>query len=860
MVLSVVAMTTTFAGMAAAANAQTDDSRTNEGLNSAPNTVYLGEEGIDISGVTSAAGGASTGSETFIGEAGDADGDTNSVTDVTNVDITEGQGWQTGGYRLSSSGTDTVDLSVKEPRVTDVTIYRGDEDNQGADITGSSVPTGDYFSVEGDFNFDVAAAAEVTITDETGTDITNQFLASSPEAGGSFADGENDRWFEASGDSISFNTQGLDTGEYTIEVSGDDDYAATDTDFSDASMTATLNIRTSETTISVNKEETAKGGIVTSSVTGSPGEVRVVQLQQDDLADDTADNGDADNVFRNTDDVLVRHEQDNHVAALVDLGDSGTANVQLDTDTLEDDNTATLEVVIPSESGESSGTPPTGLGSNPDTDATGSVPGDFDGTAAIGGDHEDDVDVRVNQPAINIDSAPSVLVIGEDFDITGTAPEIEEVAAYARVNDNYYLLQESSGGAIESVDGDDTFEIEDIESETSTPLSGSGTQNTLSLPGSYPVVVAATGATDDSSPPVQVLTNGGAGIFQQSGVDTLVSDDDMGEIDEKARLSIRTQRGSLEASLDTNSVAYNVGDEVEVSGTSVGNGDSVRYYVLGPRGSATANSVSVEDDNNFSEDVSQFTDRGTYNIVLIGRGRDSNYARSNADLATSGSNQDNVIGNSDQSPLAGSNTREQNLEVIRDVYEDAGVDDNLVMLSLQAENAQLTIDPLSQSGTVTPTEVTITGTSNREDDTEVFIEVLNTDEESIASATADVDGSTSSWETTIDMSSVPPGSYTIRAQDDESTAERDFQLASSTPTATPDEETPTPEDDTPTEEPDTPTETDSPTPTDTPEPDTPAMEDTDTDSPTETTGPGFGVVVGILALLGAGLLATRRRD
>jgi PGF-CTERM protein len=164
---------------------------------------------------------------------------------------------------------------------------------------------------------------------------------------------------------------------------------------------------------------------------------------------------------------------------------------------------------------------------------------------------------------------------------------------------------------------------------------------------------------------------------------------------------------------------------------------------------------------------------------------------------------------------------------------------------------------------VTPGEITVSGTSNREDETEVFVEVIDADNQPIASSSAEVDGSTSSWETTIDMSGVSPGQYTVRAEDDQSTAERDFQLAESTPTATP-EDTPTPEDDTPTEEPDTDTPTEEPdTDTPTEEPDTPTeAQDTpmEPDTETTTTGPGFGIIVGILALLGAGLLATRRRE
>ena len=81
----------------------------------------------------------------------------------------------------------------------------------------------------------------------------------------------------------------------------------------------------------------------------------------------------------------------------------------------------------------------------------------------------------------------------------------------------------------------------------------------------------------------------------------------------------------------------------------------------------------------------------------------------------------------------------------------------------------------------------------------------------------------------------------------------DTPVPEPTPTQTP-EPTPTPTP-SPTPEP-TPTDTAEPTPTDTPEP---TEEPTPTPT-TTTTGPGFGVIVAVIALLAAALLAARRRD
>jgi len=83
------------------------------------------------------------------------------------------------------------------------------------------------------------------------------------------------------------------------------------------------------------------------------------------------------------------------------------------------------------------------------------------------------------------------------------------------------------------------------------------------------------------------------------------------------------------------------------------------------------------------------------------------------------------------------------------------------------------------------------------------------------------------------------------------------------PTPTPTEEpTPTPTEEptpTPTEEP-TPTPTEEPTPTPTDEPDSPTPTDEPETTTTSDSGPGFGIVAALIAMLGAALLAARRNE
>jgi PGF-CTERM protein len=247
-------------------------------------------------------------------------------------------------------------------------------------------------------------------------------------------------------------------------------------------------------------------------------------------------------------------------------------------------------------------------------------------------------------------------------------------------------------------------------------------------------------------------------------------------------------------------------------------------------------SADVEDEE-FSEEFDSIDDRGTHTFIVVGEGRDGTYAAENADSADVGGE------------ITGDELPQQAVAIIKEAYTGAGVDDQVIELSLQAENPQLSLDDFTTGGQVAQGEVTVSGTSNREDETVVFIEVLDQNDNVVASTDTEVNGTTNEWSTTLDLSDVEPGTYTLRATDDETAASVDFELVESISTPS---ETPFPGTPTETPEPNTPTETPEPnTPTETPE--------TSTPTPTTSTSfPGFGGVAALIALFGAALLAFRR--
>jgi major cell surface glycoprotein (TIGR04216 family) len=812
MVFSVFAM----AAPAGALDGVREDTDEND-----PAIVYWEEEGLNL---TVPDAGNTTGSnpwggaETFEGVAGDADGDSVTVTNVSSVDIDAAEGFTTGGYSTNSS--DDVELSVKRAQVTDLDVELQSND---ADVAGGTVPQGNNVTVSPEFNFDDASYVEIDVYDDSGTNIiqtVNSTWGTTPV--GVALD---------SGDEVILNMSDMETGQYRVVARGADDDSDDNRDLIStapddegtseldyASMETTFTIGTTDTDISLNKDAVIQGQTVTATVSGEPGEFRVVQISEDDGRNwgGGASNVSSRLLFRDTSDVRNRtNNGSTYNAAILDLGDSGSAQVQIRSQYL-DDSSVDVEVVVPSDHeklADRASHIPDGAPLSDDNESS--------AQAAVGQGDEDDAAVDVSEPKVEITNAPSVIAIGEEFDIEGNAEEITDVRAYAKVDNTWEALTDAN----ETVDADDSFVIDDIESST-----------VINIPGTYRVSVVDVDELDDV----------GAGTDAQE-----ITEDTFTDLDRDAAFSLRTQKGALNAQLNSNTVAFDVGDEVELSGTAVGQGDSLRVYVIDPRGNlenqggtGIGETVSIDDDNNFSEESGALFDtRGNHVVVVVGAGRDSDYA--DADWDFGGGTQ----------LTSGTATQEQKLEVLRDTYEDAGEDDVMVELSVKAEEPRLTFDELGQNGQVEQGEVTISGASNREDETNIFIEVLDSDGNSVATGEAEVDGPTSSWSTTIDMSGVATGEYEITADDGEVTADTTVQLVESvTPTPEPETDTPTPEPetDTPTPEP----ETDTPT-------DTETMTETETATATETTdaqGPGFGVIVAVIALLAAALLAVRRRD
>lgn len=729
---------------------------------SSPVVLFMGEQQLNITETYRAATGSDPGDTvTLAGTAGQADGGIVSV-DPTDVDVTAAAGFDTGAYSINGSNGD-VHISVRDPSITALSLYRGNDDS-GAEITGGHLPRGENVTVTAEFDFASAEYLEVSIVNENGVEITPELVPDRPA-----------RINESAG-SLTLDVTGaqLEAGEtYTVHVEG--------AELDDANRATTFAIREAQTTLSLAETSVTRGESVVGTVIGPPGGTVTVRVGAADVEGD-ATNETARSVFKNTGAVLTNAVSGNGMVGVVlTLGDDGSAQVLIDTGAFVAENTA--EIVV--------------------ADGGSSTAGAF--TA----DAQDEVDLVVNERRITIESIPDSVRIGEQFAIEGSAPEADDVKAYARIGDAWEPLYEEANGELATADvetgGDFTLTVD------STAV--------INLPDTYRVGVAV-GPGSDIEP---------TGSIADTTFADLTTDTE----------TIAAQKGALHVSLSSQRVAAEVGDDVRLTGQAPGQGRSLRAYLVGPRGevypSETGEVIDIE-ENRIDHEFSTFDRRGTYTLLVVGRGRDGRYAHASRDAGTKTTG-----------------TPAQNVAIIREHYTGAGVDDILIERQIVALNPFIAMADPGTDGQVTPGNLTVQGTSNREDGTTVFVEVLDANGDVIASTDSTVNGSANAWSAQLGLADATVGNYTIRATDNEVTAEKRIRVV---------EEIATP---TPTTPAETPFETGpSPTPQVVTvrkvEIETEVVTRVVTPEPTESPGgqPGLGAGIAAVAIVAATLLAVRR--
>jgi PGF-CTERM protein len=545
--------------------------------------------------------------------------------------------------------------------------------------------------------------------------------------------------------------------------------------------TATVRIRPEARTVSLSRTRVARGESTVATVSGPPGALRYVRLPADALGDDATVSGPtADAVFPSGEGLaLVGADVSAGVVyAEVSLESDGFARVEIDTERLD---TGTHDVTV---------------------------------AESVAGDDEASVPVTVVDRDVSVTPARPTLPVGETVRVSGTARGADDVKLYARIGSEYAPLYEDADAdelAETSVDDDGSWDV-DLD-----------TRAVLTVTDRYRIAAVADPGDD------------------RLGSTDRIAESTLRDFDAVGRATITTTDPSPSASVSQSRVAAGVGDEVTVTGRAPGPGETVRAYVVSPRGAVDARDVAVGDDDGFDVDVDDFGTTGRYRILLVTAGRDATFALD-----------DDGDAEAIRGELTGSETPAQAVAIVRDAYGGAGVDDRVLGLNVTATDPRATVETVRAGDG----ELVVAGASNRENGTTLVLD-LRRGTRTVAVGDAEVNAS-GRWRTTVDVAGVAPGEYALRVETADAIDVRTVRLGGATPTADP---TPA----------STPTATPTETPAGTPSTATTAASPDGTAAAaggtrtataaatrTETTGDGFGPLAALLALLALLALARRR--
>jgi hypothetical protein len=482
------------------------------------------------------------------------------------------------------------------------------------------------------------------------------------------------------------------------------------TDLEHVNRTTTVRLRPEERTVSLSRTRVPRGETAVATVSGPPGDVRHVRVPVDALRDgEPATDATAEAVFgAGSNLVLVAADADaTALYAAVLLDDDGLGKVELDTERL----------------------------------ATGSH--DVEAARNATADAEARVPLTVTDRRLSVTPERSTVAVGETVTVTGTARGADEVKLYARIDGEYaplYADADTDELAEASVDGGSW----DVDVDT---------RRVVTVPGGYRL--AAVADPGEAS----LGSTGRIAASTLRGFDTV------------ATTTVETVEPSLTASTSRSRVATGVGDEVTITGTAPGPGETVRAYVVSPRGAVDARDVDAA-DGAFEFDRTDFDADGRYRILLVTAGRDATFGFADEGDAAAV-----------RSELSGSETSAEAVAIVRDAYGGAGVDDRIVALNVTAAAPQVRIETVRRR----PAGLVVSGATNREPGTTVLLDVRD-GTGVVAAADAAVNAS-GRWRTTVDVSTVDAGRYTLVAETADASDVRPVRAggappAASSPTAT----------------------------------------------------------------------------
>ncbi|XGI82703.1 HVO_2072 family ArtA-dependent S-layer glycoprotein [Halorutilales archaeon Cl-col2-1] len=821
-------------------------------------TVYQGED--DVHWVNSAGSVPNT-----------LTGDENSGAEGQQLDLvgTIPQNQETGVY---GGGR----VTVSTPRIVSMDV----DNEQGQGVAGSEVQEGTNLYVSTTWNYDSAEDVELSVMDSTGTEVTGEALAtgqSDTRSGGTVNDNLGNRW--------EINTGDLEAGEYTIEVAGVDSL-----DFGDATRTATISITSQEDPyLELEEDSATQGERVDYTVRASDaGLYHAVAIDEDDLRDSvdtSAGSNDPLGVFRNVGDTLDIRRVDGYVVAMVEVDDStGVATGRIDTQDLDD---TSVDVYLYEST----------VAANDYSTSSAAINAAYhdltDGTIDLATDDEDDKTLNVEEAQVTIDNPGATYVIGSEVDLNGTASQgLDDVAVYVRDEGDWQRV------LTDTVESDGTWEEEDVALDARSDI--------LSISGTYRIGIidkqdtSRAAVTDDDG------TTDSTGFVTEGGTDyaTELDTSDFNQGTSNQR-SIRTVEPSLSATFHTVNGQVATDSAIDITGEALGT-EAVAVVMVDERGNVYADDISTDSDYEIEEeDWGDFGDisQGDVTIFAVAPGRDGEYG-------------DSVAGDAgalayDITKNIGLGLANKNHDQVLDILlskttEDTGSDDLIVTDSFRYTDSSTSINdvvPSSHSNItgIVPIEagetMMVRGTTNlRPDDNTISVEsvsgpsmnempVQTTDEWSMESGV---------WSVSVDTTGLEPGTYEIEADDGDNTdvvtveivaeGERNDAMLSDKPTLadrvsqlqsnveelqTENEELSTQVDELETQNEELNTQLEdaqSENENLSSQVDTLEQENSDLQSQLEEAEsggqgqPGFGVAATLIALIGAGLIALRRKE
>ncbi|WP_318569076.1 hypothetical protein [Salinigranum marinum] len=219
----------------------------------------------------------------------------------------------------------------------------------------------------------------------------------------------------------------------------------------------------------------------------------------------------------------------------------------------------------------------------------------------------------------------------------------------------------------------------------------------------------------------------------------------------------RVVGATLNVTVAPTTIAAGVGDAVVVSGETA-EVEDVRLYLVGPRGrfldaDGTAGAMETESvtGGTFSVAYESFGRRGAYTLLVVSPRADGAFTTTE------------TLG---RDALPSEMRRQQAIDVVKSAYGG----DEVVELTIRGETPSLAIDPFPDDAVPREEAVTVSGSSNRGEETSVVVDLLDGERQVATGEVATVNGSTGEWAAELDTSELPPGTYTLFADDGASTA------------------------------------------------------------------------------------------